>query len=372
MRSAAYLSGQIILCVLIPLGVVFGAMGPTPPAKAELYRYKKDGVWHFTDTPSPDMPADRQAMVESGRAAPAPPTPEGTPLLNNYPARNAIEEAVKATVAVKSPWGYGSGFFISPQGYIITNRHVVRSQEQQNRKAESSFEAAEGRISDLDRQFADEHDRLQAFKDRLAQLKNDAEAASLPPERRRAYRDDYEANRQRYDQWRADYERRLNAYQKAKQTFRENRQNYDYSRSVADLAQSFTIILADNTELYARLVHISTDHDLALLKLDGYRTPALIPGQTDRLAQSDPVYAIGNPIKLHNSVASGVFSGFQQGFLQTNAQIYPGNSGGPLVSKHGRVLGINTFKMLTRKFEGLGFAIPIETAMSEFSAYLNK
>lgn len=370
MRWIADRFGKILLILPVFLGLACWALGPAKPAKAELYKYKKDGVWHFTDTPTSEMPADRQAMVESGRAAPAP-TPEGTPLLENYPARNAIEEAVKATVAVKSAWGYGSGFFISPQGYIITNKHVVRSQEKQNRKAESTFEAAEGRISNLDRQFADEHDRLEAFKARLEQLKNDAETAS-PPERRRDYRDDYEANRQRYEQWRADYERRLRAYQKAKQSFRENRQNYDYSRSVADLAQSFTIILADNTELYARLVKISSDHDLALLKLDGYHTPALIPGRTDRLAQSDPVYAIGNPIKLHNSVASGVFSGFQQGFLQTNAQIYPGNSGGPLVSKDGRVLGINTFKLLTRKFEGLGFAIPIETAISEFSAYLNR
>jgi serine protease Do len=370
MRWIADRSGKIILPVLISLGMLLLTMGPPPPAKAELYKYKKDGVWHFTDTPSSDMPADRQAMVESGRATPAP-TPEGTPLLANYPARNAIEEAVKATVAVKSAWGFGSGFFISPQGYIITNKHVVRSLEKQNRKTDSNFHAAENRIAALDRKFTNEHDRLEAFKDRLSQLKADAEAASTP-ERRRTIQDDYEANRQRYEQWRADYDRRVSAYQKAKQSFRENRQNYDYSRSVADLAQSFTIILADNTELYARLVQISTDHDLALLKLDGYRTPALIPGRTDQLAQSDPVYAVGNPIKLHNSVASGIFSGFQKGFLQTNAQIYPGNSGGPLVSKEGRVLGINTFKMLTRKFEGLGFAIPIETALKEFSAYLNR
>jgi S1-C subfamily serine protease len=58
------------------------------------------------------------------------------------------------------------------------------------------------------------------------------------------------------------------------------------------------------------------------------------------------------------------------GFIQTNAQIYPGNSGGPLVTADGRVLGINTFKRLTRKFEGLGFAIPIKVAIDEFAAHL--
>lgn len=56
--------------------------------------------------------------------------------------------------------------------------------------------------------------------------------------------------------------------------------------------------------------------------------------------------------------------------MQINAQIYPGNSGGPLVTAQGRVLGINTFKTLTLKFEGLGFAIPIETALREFGLLL--
>lgn len=135
---------------------------------------------------------------------------------------------------------------------------------------------------------------------------------------------------------------------------------------MAGLSKSFTIFLADNTKLYIRLVAVSQAHDLALLKLDGYRVPSLKPAQAARLAQSDPVYAIGNPIKLKNSVTSGVFSGFEQGFIQTNAQIYPGNSGGPLVNSKGEVLGVNTFKKLTRKFEGLGFAIPIQVALQDF------
>ena len=80
--------------------------------------------------------------------------------------------------------------------------------------------------------------------------------------------------------------------------------------------------------------------------------------------------SIGSPARLQNSVTSGVFSGFESGFIQTNAQIYPGNSGGPLVTAQGRVVGINTFKQLTHKFEGLGFAIPIQVALREFRAHL--
>jgi S1-C subfamily serine protease len=63
-----------------------------------------------------------------------------------------------------------------------------------------------------------------------------------------------------------------------------------------------------------------------------------------------------------------VISGFQGTFVKTNAQIYPGNSGGPLVTAQGHVIGINTFKKITHKFEGLGFAISIKVALDAFDA----
>jgi serine protease Do len=335
------------------------------PLPAEMYKYQKNGVWHFTDTPTDDMPTERQQLQVSGRTAPAP-TAEAMPLLADYPARNPIERAAAATLAVKSAWGFGSGFFISEQGHIVTNRHVLRSLEKDNRENEARFKEIESRIAGMDQSFADEHRRLQLFKERLEQIR--AELETHPPTDK-LRREEYQAQQRRYEDWRSDLDKRFKAYEQEKNTFRDGRRDYDYRRSVADLAQSFTVILADGTESYARLIRVSTDHDLALLKLDGYRTPTLIPG-TSRVAQSDPVYAIGSPAQLQNSVTSGVFSGYEQGFLKTNAQIYPGNSGGPLVCADGRVLGINTFKQLTHKFEGLGFAIPIQTALKEFSAHL--
>jgi S1-C subfamily serine protease len=134
------------------------------------------------------------------------------------------------------------------------------------------------------------------------------------------------------------------------------------------LNRHFSIYLADNTPLYAYAVDISETHDLALLKVDGYTTPFLTPKSSFACAQGDPVYAIGNPVKLRNSVTSGVISGFQGTFVKTNAQIYPGNSGGPLVTAQGHVIGINTFKKITHKFEGLGFAISIKVALDAFDA----
>lgn len=83
------------------------------------------------------------------------------------------------------------------------------------------------------------------------------------------------------------------------------------------------------------------------------------------------VYAIGSPLKLNNSVTSGVVSNNRGDFIQTNAEIYPGNSGGPLVTEDGRVVGINTMKKITNKFEGLGFAIKFSRVRSEFNDFLN-
>jgi S1-C subfamily serine protease len=93
-------------------------------------------------------------------------------------------------------------------------------------------------------------------------------------------------------------------------------------------------------------------------------------GDTSALGQGETLYAIGNPLKLDHSVTSGVFSGRREGMLQTNAQINPGNSGGPLINEQGQVIGINTMKLGGENIEGIGFAIPIEVAIEEFSDYL--
>ena len=88
------------------------------------------------------------------------------------------------------------------------------------------------------------------------------------------------------------------------------------------------------------------------------------------ISKGEDVYAIGNPARLKNSVAKGTFSGFEGQFAKTDAKIYPGNSGGPLVSLNGHIIGVNTFKKLTQKFEGLGFALQIEYVLSEFDSFL--
>jgi serine protease Do len=341
---------------------------PVIPCSAKIYKYQKNGVWCFTDTPPPDMPKDRQEMAEAGQTH----SPSGQPgafLLKDYPAHNAIEKAATATVAVKTGMGNGSGFFISTSGHIITNKHVVRTPEQQAKQIDDHFKQIDQNTEDMEKRFAREQGQLKAYKVKLDRLKKTAEKES-ERSRKASYENEYRYRKQEYDDWEADYRRRYQEFRSRLDQYESGRGSYRYSRSVADLAQTFTVILVDDTELYARLIALSEKHDLALLKLDGYQTPALQPATGHRLAQGDQVYAIGNPANLRNTVTSGIFSGYEGTFIQTNAQINPGNSGGPLIDPDGRVLGVNTKKKIGSAIEGLGFAIPIQTALEDFSRYL--
>jgi multidrug efflux pump subunit AcrA (membrane-fusion protein) len=174
-----------------------------------------------------------------------------------------------------------------------------------------------------------------------------------------------------FNEWQSDYSTRRQAYQTALTEFKRRQQEYDQAtRSLAN-QNRFEVILADGRRESAIFYRVSDTYDLALLKLNGFKTPYLRPQDESELTLGQDVYAIGSPLKLNNTVTSGVISSNRGDYIQTNADIYPGNSGGPLVTGDGRVVGVNTKKKITEKFEGLGFAIKISRAQSEFSNFLN-
>ncbi len=117
----------------------------------------------------------------------------------------------------------------------------------------------------------------------------------------------------------------------------------------------------------ARIVGLSREIDLAVLKIKAKGLPALPIGKYSNLRQGEMVFAFGSPGGLQNSVTMGVVSAVARQpdpdspmvFIQTDAPINPGNSGGPLVDVDGELVGINTF-ILTQSGgnEGLGFALP--------------
>jgi serine protease Do len=127
--------------------------------------------------------------------------------------------------------------------------------------------------------------------------------------------------------------------------------------------------------LAARIVGITTELDLALLKVDGQKLPALPLATYSQVRQGETVFAFGSPIGLRNSLTHGLVSAVARQvdpdspliYVQTDAPINPGNSGGPLVNIRGEVVGVNTF-ILSQSGgnEGLGFAIPSATVRTVF------
>ncbi len=143
--------------------------------------------------------------------------------------------------------------------------------------------------------------------------------------------------------------------------------NADGTLSAALSARSNTVA--------ARIVGITTELDLALLKIDGLKLPALPLATYSQVRQGETVFAFGSPIGMRNSLTHGLVSAVARQvdpdspliYVQTDAPINPGNSGGPLVNIRGEVVGVNTFIVSqSGGNEGLGFAIPSATARTVF------
>jgi S1-C subfamily serine protease len=132
----------------------------------------------------------------------------------------------------------------------------------------------------------------------------------------------------------------------------------------------FDLVLKDGTELVARLLDTSDNQDLALLKVDGYRTPFLRLDPSKALSQGTRVFAIGSPLGMQDTVTSGVLTRVAPEHLLTDAQILPGSSGGPLIRESGEVIGINSARKVAAGASmyaaGFGKAIPIALAVREF------
>ncbi|NLJ56805.1 MAG: PDZ domain-containing protein [Firmicutes bacterium] len=144
--------------------------------------------------------------------------------------------------------------------------------------------------------------------------------------------------------------------------------NYHVIENARELSVSF----GSGEELPAEVVGADPPTDLAVIKVDKKGLPAAEFADSDNLKVGEPAIAIGNPlgIAFQQSVTKGVVSARERSitiqgqkftFIQTDAAINDGNSGGALVNINGRVIGINTAKIKISGVEGMGFAIPSNT-----------
>jgi putative serine protease PepD len=130
----------------------------------------------------------------------------------------------------------------------------------------------------------------------------------------------------------------------------------------------------DGEQLPAEIVGVDASRDLALLKVDASGLPTLELGDSDAVEVGDETYAIGNPYGLDHTLTTGVVSALDRdlqapdgatigGAIQTDAALNPGNSGGPLLDRDGRVIGVNAQIAGSQGGGnvGIGFAIPSST-----------
>ena len=132
-------------------------------------------------------------------------------------------------------------------------------------------------------------------------------------------------------------------------------------------ADEILVKLNDNTEYKGRIIGLDETTDLALVKVEAKNLPAIVIGNSDALKIGEWVLAVGNPFNLTSTVTAGIVSAKArtlgangvESFIQTDAAINAGNSGGALVNERGELVGINAMLYSqTGSYSGYGFAIP--------------
>ena len=139
---------------------------------------------------------------------------------------------------------------------------------------------------------------------------------------------------------------------------------------VVEGADDVYVTLTDKREFKAKVVGADKRTDVAVLKIEASKLPAVVVGDVNRLKVGEWVMAIGTPFGLENTVTAGIVSakardtGEEIRFIQTDVAVNPGNSGGPLINMRGEVVGINS-QILSRSggFMGISLSIPIDDAV---------
>jgi len=328
-KSTGTLSRIAVVIVSITITAVF------------TYTYVFDGSTPQAEsTPYPPL---HEPAAEKNTSSPFQGAGSGRQVVNGEPAvisGTPIEQARNGTVSIETPWGNGSGFFITDTT-IVTNKHVVAPDRSQAKEVRHRVETGR-KLIELEKE---KNDELRSQLNKLLDGPSRKQLVIILQER----------------------ERNLAKILPRQEEAEANLRSMEQSGSPADIK----IFLVDGSVFSVQSIQASPSRDLALLTVPSTNAPVLrMAPKNSSLHQGDRVYTVGNPVGLRNTVTSGIFSGYRQNeatrelMLQTDAPINSGNSGGPLIDEHGFVHGINT--MIISGTQGIGFAIPIQTVVEEF------
>ena len=166
--------------------------------------------------------------------------------------------------------------------------------------------------------------------------------------------------------------------------------NYGYvltNNHVVEDASEIKLTLSNGEEVDAEVLGTDSYMDIAVLRMDGDAVLQVAQiGDSTEAKLGDTIFTVGTPVSTDyaGTVTKGIISGenreitvtdngtsYMMEAIQIDASINPGNSGGPLVNINGEVIGINSVKLVESSIEGMGFAIPIEVAMSQIDKLEN-
>jgi S1-C subfamily serine protease len=336
------------------------------PAGADVYKYQdKNGKWHFTDKPPKDKKTSAVATT-AGTGSVKADLKEDLQKAFNTDSKTSL--ASLSVVTVQTSSGSGSGFFVTDDGYIITNRHVVRPSTSSGfKEAEVKLEEWKQRLDAFESDIKYDEERLSDNKrtiDENREYMESTRASDSEKSRYDRYVKRYLKNKERHDD-------NVSKYRKLDREYRKKKSDFGFNSSMSNFSRKFTIILKSGKKLKAKLVKVSKEYDLALLKLDNYSTPFLTLSSQKYPRQGTPVFAIGSPLGITDSLTSGIITKSSKDHLFTDTQILPGNSGGPLIDADGMVLGVNTAILArNQNADGLGMAIYVSRIRSEFAREL--
>jgi serine protease Do len=369
--SSRSISRKALLSVNAFLALFLFLVSGEGKAEADIYQYKdQKGNWVLTDAPPGHVENMQIIKDRNGRSSRSSGFRDiERDLTEKYRPKSEIEIASLSTVTVKTSIGMGSGFFINDSGYILTNKHVLRGDETQLKETEKFIAQTDARIEDDEAAIANAENQLRRMRSDLDDYKASIDRMTNPNAQTIAMQK-YKSQSAQYDFYEAQLGKRKSEFEEKLSKYRQQKGEFTRKTRMAKYESRFVVILKDKTELEADLVSVSNDHDLALLKIDRCKSPYIQSGAQKEIIQGMRVFAIGSPLGVGDSVCSGVISGYDHDYIRTDARIYPGNSGGPLITADGKVIGINTLKLITQKFEGMGFAIPVRRAFQEFNSYL--
>lgn len=352
------------------LALSFILVSLAAPALGQILRYQDaEGLWHFTDRPG----GDALPIPETG-PAPAPALDLEAQLTQGQVGGSDPDLAV---VLIRTALAEGAGFFCTPDGYILTTRHVVRPVGSDAwHKGQATVDQAQGGLEELEGKLREWRSRLARMtapqpvaededRSRKVQAAGADEADGADPGA--SVQAKGEVSRAEVAQRVAELERLV---RDARRQAHSERFTHDIKGASTTLATSVEVVLADQTRMRARVVAVSQGRDLALLKLDGHRTPFLTLGPEVRLATGQSVFAYGYPDDDAQGATSGLVVEVGPQELVTSVQLIPGHSGGPLLDASGLVVGVNAVKRVGGDqgvhARGQGIAIPIALALREF------